>query len=212
MPSGALQLHPYSTDQVGLWDAVVDAAPGGTILHSRRFLDYHGDRFRDFSLLATRAGEISPSMVFPLAADPAEPDRVVSHPGSSFGGIVGAARDPVHHRNFLVTAAKWLRGQGFGRLLYRCTPHGLLRQPDDGLLPDLLRLGPGRAGGLVVLVAAARYCQRPSLLAIGDPPGRTQGADRPRRETAEDWALLHGVISGRLRKNTVARRFIRWPS
>lgn len=33
------------------WDGLVDGSWNGTFLHKRRFLSYHGERFRDVSLL-----------------------------------------------------------------------------------------------------------------------------------------------------------------
>ena len=42
---------PYAAEHATAWDELVDGAPMGTLLHTRRFLSYHGDRFNDRSLV-----------------------------------------------------------------------------------------------------------------------------------------------------------------
>lgn len=198
MQSGQLQVIPYRSENAGDWDGIVGAAHGGTVLHSRRFLDYHGDRFRDLSLMAGRQGEAALSMVFPLAADLREPDLAVSHPGTSFGGIVGLARDPAPHRALLRAAAARLRAMGFARLLYRAAPHGLLRQPDDGNLPDLVRLGRVVQMDLwSILRLQGVEAQRRYWLSEIRRAER-KGLAACAVETPQDWELLHATISDRL--------------
>ena len=198
MPGDGFHLSPYRAAMAPAWDAVVAASDGGTVLHSRRFLDYHGTRFRDLSLVGTRPGEAAPSAVFPLAADLAEPDLAISHPGSSFGGIVGLSRDPFHHRQFLHAAATLLRDQGFRRLLVHHTPAPLLRQPDDGLLAPLIRLGR-----VVRLDLWSILRLDPALPARPYWQSETRRAQRKglRAEpvqSPDDWALLHATIATRL--------------
>ena len=200
MQVDGIQAAPYHPDLAADWDAVVDAASGGTVLHSRRFLDYHGDRFRDLSLVGTRVGEAGISVVFPLAVDLTDPELAVSHPGSSFGGIVGLARNPFHHNNFLRGAAGWLRQQGFSKLLYRTTPSALLRQPDDGLLPVLIRFGR-----VVQLDLWSVLRLDGTLPERGYWQSEIRRAERKglRAEpvtSPADWALLHSTIAGRLER------------
>ena len=70
-----------------MWDTLVGRSWNGTILHTRRFLGYHGDRFLDQSLVVEdQHGTIR--AVFPAAVDPARAGTVTSHPGATYGGIV----------------------------------------------------------------------------------------------------------------------------
>ena len=57
-----------------------------TFLHTRCFLAYHHDRFRDVSLLLANDREIVG--LFPAAVDPGDVRRVVSHPGITYGGLL----------------------------------------------------------------------------------------------------------------------------
>lgn len=192
------QATPYHPDLAASWDAVADAAPGGTVLHSRRFLDYHGARFRDLSLVGTKAGEAAISAIFPLAADSSDPDLAVSHPGSSFGGIVGLSREPVSHRAFLGASARWLHAQGFRRLLYRMPPASLLRQPDDGLLPTLIRLGRVVQLDLWSVLRLDGDLTKQTYWRTEIRKAERKGLRADPVSTHQDWAALHAVISARL--------------
>ena len=188
------QIEPYRPDMAAAWDAVTDIAPSGTVMQSRRFLDYHGNRFRDLSLVGRRGGALS--AVLPMAADLKLPHRAVSHPGTSFGGLISLARDPAHARAFLREAAVWLQSQGFTELLYRPPPVAVLRQADDGLLPDLMRLGTLTQMDLCAVLtlpgpergywqSEIRRAERKGLRA--DPVLAPKG-----------WAELHTLLSARL--------------
>jgi len=196
MRPSAWQIAPYQPEMAAAWDAVTDAAPGGTVMQSRRFLDYHGNRFRDLSLVGQRAGGIE--AVLPMAADPQQPARAISHPGTSFGGVITLTRDPAHARAFLHKAARWLLAQGYTQLLYRPPPSAILRQPDDGLLPDLMRLGT---------------LTQMDLCAVLTLPGPEQAYWRSEIRRAErkglradpvnspaQWSELHALLSARLVK------------
>ena len=45
----------YRPDDAAAWDDLVARSANGTILHTRKFLAYHGDRFRDRSLVVTKS-------------------------------------------------------------------------------------------------------------------------------------------------------------
>ena len=82
-----INVRPYVPADDGAWDALVTRSSNGTLLHTRRFLGYHGDRFADRSLVAEdKRGAIR--AVFPAAVDPARSDTITSHPGATYGGIV----------------------------------------------------------------------------------------------------------------------------
>lgn len=82
-----LQVSAYRVDDAARWDDFVETSWNGTLLHSRRFLDYHGDRFIERSLLV-EAGDGRLLGVFPAAAFRGDERRIWSHPGSTYGGLV----------------------------------------------------------------------------------------------------------------------------
>jgi hypothetical protein len=192
--TSAWQIEPYRPEMAAAWDAVTDTAPGGTVMQSRRFLDYHGTRFRDLSLVGHRGGAIE--AVLPIAASAREPGLAVSHPGTSFGGLISTARDPAHARAFLRQAAVRLLAQGFTDLLWRPPPSAVLRQPDDRLLPDLMRLGRLTQMDLcaVLTLPGPEQAYWRSEIRRGERKGL---AAHP-VESPEAWAELHALLSARL--------------
>jgi hypothetical protein len=80
-------IRSYGPEDASSWNELVERASNGTFLHTRTFISYHGDRFRDRSLiLENRRKRIVG--VFPAAEAPADPEMVISHPGLTYGGIV----------------------------------------------------------------------------------------------------------------------------
>ncbi len=85
-----MRIRPYRPEDAEQWDAFCAAAVNATFLHSRRFLSYHGDRFKDRSCILERNNEWL--AIMPAAEHPAQTDAVMSHPGISYGGLLHAGR------------------------------------------------------------------------------------------------------------------------
>jgi hypothetical protein len=116
----------------------------GTILHTRAFLGYHGDRFEDASVLL-RDGEGHLVGVVPAAVDPGGRHRVASHPGATFGGVVhGGSLRGAAMLEALATVCGHYRSHGFERLGYAPVPAIYHRQPGQDDLYALFRLGAER--------------------------------------------------------------------
>ena len=65
------------------WDSFVDNSKNGTFLFKRDFMDYHSDRFEDFSLMIYRKGKL-------ISCFPANiiGNEIHSHQGLTYGGFV----------------------------------------------------------------------------------------------------------------------------
>jgi hypothetical protein len=84
-----IQVKEYSEDNHRQWDQFVrNESRNGGIFQERGFLSYHpNDKFRDASLLFFEEGELIG--VFPAAIISDQgTEKIVSHPGSSCGGLV----------------------------------------------------------------------------------------------------------------------------
>lgn len=125
----------------GVWDELCARAPMATLLHTRRFLSYHGARFSDRSLLlADTASGLHG--VFPAAVDPSDASCVVSHPGVTYGGLVhdGLLRGEAVLEALAVVTRHYAE-TGFRLLRYKAVPviyHAGSHQDD---LYALFRLG-----------------------------------------------------------------------
>lgn len=84
----SIDTRVFQPDDAQYWDEFVARANNGTLFHERRFLSYHPvDRFSDQSLILEKKGKIK--ALFPAAALEENGKRsLVSHPGSSYGGLI----------------------------------------------------------------------------------------------------------------------------
>jgi len=79
-----LKISLCSSHWQGRWDEFVWSANNGTIFHTRKFLNYHqATRFQDHSLIFQK-DKIIIGVIPAAVVD----DKLISHPGASFGGLV----------------------------------------------------------------------------------------------------------------------------
>src|SRR5712692_6847358 len=83
-----MDIVPYTKEDATAWDRFATDCSMATFLHTRRFLNYHQDRFKDVSLLLKN--DTRTVGLFPAAVDPTDARRVVSHPGITYGGVLHA--------------------------------------------------------------------------------------------------------------------------
>lgn len=139
-----MQIVPIAEIDVRSHDAFVANAPMATFLHTRRFLSHHGERFRDQSLALMGEGDRLVGL-FPAAADPFDPGCVVSHPGSTYGGVVHDGRLRGERMiEALEAIGRHYAAAGFERLRYKAVPHIYHRIPSGDDLYALFRLGARR--------------------------------------------------------------------
>jgi hypothetical protein len=139
----ATEIRPFCADLSTEWDNLVVRSFAGTFLHTRRFLSYHGDRFRDLSAGIYDTGHLVG--VFPAAYDPREKTCVTSHPGVTYGGLLheGGLRG-----NRMIEAfdklRKYYADLGLQTLRYKAVPRMYHRVPAEDDLYALFRAGAKR--------------------------------------------------------------------
>ncbi|WP_264520751.1 GNAT family N-acetyltransferase [Flavobacterium sp. N1994] len=76
-------VRQYSPEDFAVWNAFVSESKNGTFLFHRNFMEYHQDRFHDFSLLVFEAEKL-------VSVIPANRvgDIIFSHQGLTYGGFV----------------------------------------------------------------------------------------------------------------------------
>ena len=137
-------IQPYEERLADEWDVFVEKSPVGTLLHTRRFLSYHRHRFEDLSLLVRDVkGHILAA--FPAALSPTDNRQVISHPGITYGGILGGdqcrgelmvqtLRDICYH----------YKKSGLLKLHYKAVPFFYHTMPFQDDLYALFRIGAMR--------------------------------------------------------------------
>lgn len=82
-----IEIKQYNLDDAEKWNEFVTISKQGTFLFNRNYMDYHADRFADYSFLVMEKGRIS-------AALPAnrKGDTLYSHQGLTYGGLLTTER------------------------------------------------------------------------------------------------------------------------
>ncbi len=133
-----ITVEQYSAHMAQRWDEAVSSSRNGTFLHLRGYMDYHSDRFADFSLMASDEGRV-------VAVMPAcrEGNTLYSHRGLTFGGWLMAMRhfDVTTMMEVWTAATALLRDKGIKHIVYKPVPYIYHRYPAQDDLYAIFRAG-----------------------------------------------------------------------
>jgi hypothetical protein len=135
--SAPIIVLPYEPSFAAEWNRFVAAARNGHFLFDRGFMEYHSDRFVDFSLLFFEKERL-------IGVLPANrnADTVYSHQGLTFGGVVAGDRLGTARMLAVFDALQsYLAQAGVRSLLYKPVPHIYHRRPAEEDLYALFRNG-----------------------------------------------------------------------
>lgn len=172
-----ITIRRYTSIDKPLWDGFVALSKNATFLHYRDYMDYHSDRFHDFSLMAFDGGRLLALLPANLSGD-----TLYSHQGLTFGGWLM----PLKHFNantmleVFDAMVAFLRDNGIRRLVYKAIPHIYHKYPAE---EDLYALFRHNARILVTNVSS-------TVMSCKDIPFDR----RTRRNVAK--ALQNGVVIG----------------
>lgn len=111
------------------WDLFVDRCKNGTFLFKRDFIEYHGDRFDDFSLLFYFNGELT--ALFPACVQDAS---CYSHKGLTYGGLlVGSECRFSLFRQLFGELLGFLKRGGYTELIVKPVPSLYCEAANDEL-------------------------------------------------------------------------------
>ena len=77
------EIVKYSSGLKNEWDSFVESSKNGTFLFFRNYMDYHSDRFEDFSLMVYRKGKL-----YALLPGNKNGQVYYSHQGLTYGGLI----------------------------------------------------------------------------------------------------------------------------
>jgi len=139
----SVEIFPYENQHAESWDAFCAGAANSSILQMRSFLGYHGERFKDASVLVMESGKLAG--VIPAAQSLSDPSLVVSHPGITYGGLVHQGRlSGTRMIEALVAIVGHYARVGYQRLQYKPLPFIYATVPAQDDLYALFRLGAQR--------------------------------------------------------------------
>ncbi|MFH0879301.1 MAG: GNAT family N-acetyltransferase [Lentisphaerota bacterium] len=115
-----MNVERYSPAVQERWNQFLAGSKNGTFLFNRAYMEYHADRFEDFSLLVSNERD---GLVALLPAN-RNGDVLSSHGGLTYGGFItdDRASAPLMLEVFDATLG-FLRAHGITRVIYKSIPH-----------------------------------------------------------------------------------------
>ena len=133
------KLIKYNEEYKNIWDKFVCVSNQGTFLHTRKYIEYHKDRFIDKSLIIKSKDKIV--AVFPADIDPINKNLIISHPGLTYGGVLFTNNiygDRVNEIIKLIFDYYFI--SGFKKLIYKAVPFIYHKIPSQDDIYFLKRL------------------------------------------------------------------------
>lgn len=117
----------YSRDKKNEWNAFLKNSKNGLFLFDRDYIEYHSDRFIDFSLMFYNKDEL----IALLPANIAD-NVLVSHGGLTFGGFITDLEMKTSSMLILFDELKdYLKTRLIDKMIYKCVPHIYHTIPSD---------------------------------------------------------------------------------
>jgi len=110
------------------WDSFVSNSKNGHFFFQRDYMEYHSDRFCDFSLLFFDNRD---NLIAILPAN-IEEEVLYSHQGLTFGGfLVNEKMKAETMLEIFETLKDYLRNEGIHKLIYKCIPYIYHKFPSE---------------------------------------------------------------------------------
>ena len=124
-----MKIIRYTLNHKSKWDTFVNASKNGTFLHLRNYMDYHSNRFDDFSLLCVDSNE---NIIALLPANKVG-NNLYSHQGLTYGGWITSTKGITATSMIELWNIMWdfLSEYGINRLIYKAIPHIYHRYPSE---------------------------------------------------------------------------------
>ncbi len=108
----------YTSEKAGEWNRFVATSKNGTFLFYRDYMDYHADRFEDYSLMFYQKGKL-----YALLPANREDSVLCSHRGLTYGGLIMDAQcRTAMVRDLFFDFNNYLKNQGFTHVEYKHVP------------------------------------------------------------------------------------------
>ena len=131
----SLNARRYESAAAPAWNSLIDQSVNGAFLFRREFMEYHADRFEDFSYMLWKGSELVAVFVAGRLRTTPNPTTLVAHPGLTYGGLVCAAelKYPVLEEAYAVLLNAF-RAEGFAKLVIKPVARVFCRQPAEASL------------------------------------------------------------------------------
>lgn len=184
----------YSPDKAAEWNDFVAHSKNGTFLFFRDYMDYHSDRFTDYSLMVYDGED----RLYALLPANRTDDVLYSHQGLSYGGLIMSEQTTTAAVCALFGEVNaLLRREGFRRVVYKAVPWIYHRLPsEEDLYAIFLQCGArllGRDVSSTIIPARPVKWKRDRRYAANK--ARTNGITVAR---SDDYAAFWHILSDNL--------------
>ena len=115
-----INIRRYTSEDNVLWNQLVNGSRNGMFMFNRNYMDYHADRYEDYSLMFFKENEL----ISVLPASLHNRIEVRSHGGLTFGGLISAyAIKQQTMGECFEELIKYLRNNKIERLIYKPIPY-----------------------------------------------------------------------------------------
>ncbi|MEM6517451.1 MAG: GNAT family N-acetyltransferase [Bacteroidota bacterium] len=121
------KIRPYLSSDLEIWNDFIITSKNATFLFNRNFMDYHNDRFEDFSLMV-----YSKEKLIALLPANKKAQTLYSHQGLTYGGIIINENITLPDLETIFEAVvAFLKGNGFQNLVIKSFPSLYSSQPNE---------------------------------------------------------------------------------
>jgi hypothetical protein len=115
-----INIRRYTSEDNVLWNQLVNGSRNGMFMFNRNYMDYHADRYEDYSLMFFKENEL----ISVLPASLHNRTEVRSHGGLTFGGLICSYSVKQQTINACFEELiKYLRNNKIERLIYKPIPY-----------------------------------------------------------------------------------------
>lgn len=141
-----IRIYKYHVNQKSEWDNFVKTSKNGTFLHLRDYMDYHQNRFNDFSLIACDDEKLVGLLPANISGT-----TLYTHQGLTYGGWIIKAKhfEAVHMLEIFDKMKEFLSAKGINKLVYKAIPHIYHSYPAEEDLYALFRNGATICSSLI---------------------------------------------------------------
>ena len=127
-----INIKIYEQVDADVWNNFVNGAKNFHFFFNRGYMDYHKDRFQDFSLMIYNdKGQLISVLPANISCD-GENKILVSHGGLTFGGFLTNEKMKVETMLEIFDAVKnFLHENNFSSMIYKCTPYIYWKYPSE---------------------------------------------------------------------------------
>lgn len=131
-----MQIIKYEKKQKLVWDSFITKAKNGHFFFYRDYMEYHNDRFQDFSLMIYN----DKGNIMALLPASINGDTVISHGGLTFGGFVCDSKmTAAKMLDVFANVKHFLKNAGVRMFIYKCMPAIYNKYPSDEAMYALFR-------------------------------------------------------------------------